>query len=82
MTTETKIRNRILKRIERISSEQLSALDEYLKKLEKQATKKKKVLSYAGVWKDLDENIFREFTEELVVRRQENKRRSNEKSAD
>jgi hypothetical protein len=53
-----------------------------LKKLEKQATKKKKVLSYAGVWKDIDENIFREFTEELVVRRQENKRRSNEKSAD
>jgi len=82
MTTETKIRNRILKRIERISSEQLSELDEYLKKLEKQAKKKKKVLSYAGVWKDIDENIFREFTEELVVRRQENKRRSNEKSAD
>jgi len=82
MTTETKIRNRILKRIERISSEQLSALNEYLKKLEKQEKKKKKVLSYAGVWKDIDENIFREFTEELVVRRQENKRRSNEKSAD
>jgi hypothetical protein len=80
MTTETKKRNQILKRIERIPEEQLSELDKYLKTLEAKNTKKSKVLSYAGVWKDLDDNIFREFTEELIVRRQENKRRSDEKS--
>jgi hypothetical protein len=34
MITETKIRKQILKRIERIPIEQLSELDEYLRKLE------------------------------------------------
>jgi len=58
MTTETKIRKQILKRIQRISDEHLSDLDEYLRKLEGQISKKKKVLSYAGAWKDLDEDIF------------------------
>ena len=70
MTTETKIRNQILKRINRIPVEQLSELDKYLEILEARNTKKSKVLSYAGAWKDMDDNIFREFTEELIVRRQ------------
>ncbi|MCK9270661.1 MAG: hypothetical protein RBR47_14985 [Bacteroidales bacterium] len=82
MTTETKKRNQILKRIERMPEEQLTELDKYLKMPEAKNTKKSKVLSYAGAWKDLDDNIFREFTEELIVRRQENKRRSDEKSND
>lgn len=71
MTTETKIRNQILKRIQRIPMEQLSELDEYLRKLETQISKKKKVLSYAGAWKDLDEDVFRELTDGLITRREE-----------
>ncbi len=70
MTTETKIRKQILKRIKQIPMEQLSELDEYLKKLEEQISKKKKVLSYAGVWKDLDEDAFRELTNGLISKRE------------
>lgn len=69
MTTETKIRNQILRRIERIPEEQLLKLDKYLKKLESRNTKKDKILSYAGAWKDMDDDIFREFTDELITRR-------------
>lgn len=79
---ETKKRNQILKRIERIPVEHLSDIEKYLKTLEAKNTRKSKVLSYAGVWKDLDDNIFQEFTEELIARREENKWRSDEKSAD
>jgi len=82
MTTETKIRNQILKRIERIPGEQLSKLNKYLKKLESRQAKTNKILSYAGVWNDLDEDTLSEFTEKLTARRQENNRRSNEKSVD
>lgn len=82
MIAETKIRNQILKKIERMSGEQLSKLDKYLKKLESRNTKKEKILSYAGAWKDMDDDIFREFTTELITRRQENKRRSDETSLD
>jgi len=69
LIAETKIRNQILRRIEPMPGEQLSKLDKYLKKLEFQSSKKSKILSYAGAWKDLDDNIFREFTVELITRR-------------
>ncbi|NCA86547.1 MAG: hypothetical protein EOM83_13405 [Clostridia bacterium] len=82
MISETKIRNQILRIIERMPGEQLSKLDMYLKKLALEKTKKDRILSYAGAWKDMGDNIFRGFTEELIARRQENKRRSDEKSAD
>jgi hypothetical protein len=82
MITETKIRDKILKRIKRIPVEQLTEVEKYLKMLESQNTKKKKILSYAGSWKDLDDEVFRQFTNELITRRQENKRRNDEKSAD
>jgi hypothetical protein len=82
MITETKIRDKILKRINRIPVEQLTEVEKYLKMLESQNTKKKKILSYAGSWKDLDDEVFRQFTNELITRRQENKRRNDEKSAD
>ena len=70
MTTETKIRKQILNLIQQIPMEQLSELDEYLRKQEEQISKKKKVLSYAGVWKDLDEDVFQELTDGLISRRE------------
>jgi len=82
MTTETKIRKQILRRIERIPEEHLERIDNYLKKLETRSTKKDKILSYAGAWNELDESVFRELTSELILRRKENKRRSDETSVD
>jgi hypothetical protein len=69
MTKATKIRNQILRKIERMPEEQLTELDKFLKKLELEKTKKNKILSYAGAWKDMDDDIFREFTSELLTRR-------------
>ena len=82
MITETKIRNQILRRIERIPGEQLSELDRFLKNLESRNLKKDRILSYAGAWKDMDEDVFQEFIMESISRREENKRRKDEKSAD
>jgi len=69
MIAETKIRNQILRRIERMPGEQLSKLDKFLKKLELEKTKKDRILSYGGAWKDMDDDIFREFTNCLIDRR-------------
>jgi len=82
MIAETKIRNQILRRIEGLPEEQLLKIDKYLKKLALEKTKKDRILSYAGAWKDMDDEIFREFTTELITRRQESKRRSDETSID
>jgi hypothetical protein len=72
MITETRIRNQILRRIERMPGEQLSKLDMYLKKLALEKTKKDRILSYAGAWKDMDDELFRDFTVCLLNRRQVN----------
>jgi len=69
MITETRIRNQILRRIERMPGEQLSKLDKYLKKLALEKSRKDRILSYAGAWKDMDDDIFREFTDGLITRR-------------
>jgi hypothetical protein len=70
MTTVTKIRKQILRRIERLPDEDLPMVDSCLKKLETRSTKKEKILAYAGAWDDMDKSIFREFTDELTTRRQ------------
>lgn len=82
MTSETIIRNKIFQRISRFPLEQLTEIEKFLKKLESHNNKKKKILSYAGAWKDMDDEVFAQFTNELITRRQKNKRRANEKSAD
>jgi hypothetical protein len=70
MIAETKIRNQILSRIERMPGEQLSKLDKFLKKLAMEKTKKDRILSYAGAWKDMDDDVFQDFTVCLAHRRQ------------
>lgn len=82
MTPETKIRNQILKMINRIPKEKLADIEKYLEKLESQNSKKKNILSYAGIWKDMDDDLLKEFTDQLIPRRQASKRRNDEKSPD
>ena len=69
MTTETQIRNQITRQVQRIPPYKLNELIKYLDKLEQEANKKNKILSYAGVWEKMDEDIFKEFTDDLIARR-------------
>lgn len=75
---ETQLRNRLAKRIQRMPTEKLKELDEFISKLEATTGKKEKNLSFAGSWNDMDDDLFREFTENLIEKRQRNKRRINE----
>jgi hypothetical protein len=78
MTTETHIRNQITRQVQRIPPYKLNELIKYLDKLEREVNKKKKVLSYAGVWEKMDEDIFKEFTDDLIARREKTHRRHHE----
>ena len=53
----------------------LSELNVLLTKLEKSASRKAKNLSYAGMWSDIDNDLFKDFSESLIQNRQRNKRR-------
>ena len=78
MIIDTQIRNLILRRISRIPKDKLRELDEYVSKLEQGVSKKSRVLSFAGAWKDIDDSTFDDLTKNLINNRQKNKRRIDE----
>jgi len=78
MTTNTQIRNQIFRKIQRIPANRLKELEVFVSKLEETTNKKDKNLSFAGAWENIDEHLFNEFTDNLIDRRQRNKRRINE----
>ncbi len=78
MITDTQKRNQIVRRINLIPKEKLDELDYYISKLEQIDTNRKKRKSYAGIWKDIDDSVFEDFTTNLVSNRQKNRRRIDE----
>ncbi len=69
MKTESKQRKRLADRIKDIPDENLDSLESYMDQLENRASRNSKVLSYSGIFKDLDEEVFRDLTENLHVKR-------------
>ena len=78
MITNTQIRNQILRKIQRIPDDKLKELEVFVSKLEETTNKKDKNLSFAGAWENIDDNLFNEFTDNLIDRRQRSKRRIDE----
>lgn len=78
MNTEIYLRSQILKRIQKIPSTRLKELDDFVSKLERVAGKKERILSFAGVWKNMDISIMKDFTENLISNRQKNRNRIDE----
>jgi hypothetical protein len=70
MVADEKIRKEIKDRVEKISSDKLNSLLEYVKALElPEKETDNRVLRYFGVWSDIDEDLFEEFTERLPEKR-------------
>ena len=78
MITDKQRRNQIIRRIQRISPDKIKRLQDFIDKLEENTPSKKKVLSYAGAWSDIDEDLFNDLTDNLISKRQKNKRRFEE----
>ncbi len=78
MITDTQKRQQILRKIHRIPNDKLNELDVFISKFEQEIEKKTRVLSFAGAWQNVDDSVLNDFTENLIVKRQENKRRNNE----
>ena len=78
MLTDNQIRNKIFRRISRVPKEKLKELDDFISKLEDSFGKKRKVLSFAGAWKDIDDDVFNELTDNLIENRSKNRNRIDE----
>lgn len=78
MITDTQKRNQLLRRISKIPKDKLDELEEFIANLEKVTAKKRNVLSFAGAWKDIDNSILDDFTENLIDNRRKNRPRIDE----
>ena len=74
MNTDTQIRNKLLRKINRIPADKLKELDDFVSKLEHDTIQKPRTLSFAGSWKDIDDILFQNLTIDLIANRQKNRR--------
>ncbi|MCF7886691.1 MAG: hypothetical protein K9M80_09365 [Candidatus Marinimicrobia bacterium] len=75
MATDTQKRQRILRKIYQIHSDKLNEIEEFLSHIDKRPHKKSQNLSYAGAWKNIDDTVLKDLTENLIPNRQRNRRR-------
>ena len=71
MSTEEKLRTRLIAMIQELPVNKLAELSKFLKNVSNRPTKKsrERTLKFAGAWKDLDEELFLDLTERLHERR-------------
>ncbi len=69
MTLENKLRNNLIRKIQRLSTDKLTEVNSLLGKIENQLKSKDKTLKLAGSWRDLSEDFFIELTENLHANR-------------
>ena len=61
------IKNEIINQIDNISDDMLLELLSFVKQLSEKS-RKERILSFAGIWKDLDDEIFDDLTKNLPKR--------------
>ncbi|MEM9672502.1 MAG: hypothetical protein AAF992_07900 [Bacteroidota bacterium] len=74
-TTENNLRDKIINRISSLAQDKLQNVDEYIDMLEGTEKCKQKILSSAGIWKDMDDDIFQSLTAHLHANRQQGSKR-------
>lgn len=73
MDTKSKLKNSLIRRIQKLSSDKLAEIAKILGKIEGQLKSKETTLDLAGSWKELDSSAFTELTEKLHSNRSDDR---------
>ena len=65
MNVKNRLRNSLVRKLQQLSADKLSEINNLLSKIETQIKSKDKTLKLAGTWKDLDYSFYNEMTEKL-----------------
>ena len=65
----------LIRRINNLSQNKINALENYLDKIEQSNNSKEEILSFAGIFKDFDDDFFSELTNELHYNRKSGRAR-------
>ena len=69
MDLKRRLRNSLVRKIQRLSTPKLTEISNLLSKIEDQFKSKDSTLQLAGTWKDLSDDLFIELTENLHEKR-------------
>jgi hypothetical protein len=65
MNVKNRLRNSLVRKLQQLSADKLSEINNLLGKIESQIKSKDTTLRLAGTWKDLDDSFYNEMTEKL-----------------
>ena len=69
VTVKNRLRNKLIRLIQRLSTDKLTEVNNVLDKIEQQFKSKENTLKLAGAWKDMDNDLFSDFTDKLHFHR-------------
>ncbi len=75
MNAKEDIRKRLLERIRKLPEDKLGSVAEFIDKLEHEIRSKEAIMDYSGLFKDLDPELFKDFTEDLHKNRNQGENR-------
>ncbi len=73
MDIKNKLRNNLIRKIQKLSTDKLTELTNLLSKIENQFKSKERTLKLAGKWKDMNNDIFIDLTENLHSNREKDR---------
>lgn len=65
MKIKNRLRNNLVRKIQRMSTDKLTEVSKYLNKIEQELQSKEQTLKLAGSWKKIDDELFTNFTDML-----------------
>jgi hypothetical protein len=65
MNVKNRLRNSLVRKLQQLSADKLTEINNLLSKIENQLKSKDKTLKLAGTWKDLGNDFFIDMTEKL-----------------
>ena len=69
MITKDKLRKKLINRIKKLSDDKLDSVQKYIDNIENDINEKSEILSFSGIFKDLDKDIMNDLTTDLPKRR-------------
>jgi hypothetical protein len=82
-TSNVNIKDKIIRKVNRLSHDKLKSIDTFIDKMENENSNKDEILSFAGSWKEFDDEFIEELTVKLPEKRKKDKNRFlNERSSD
>ena len=68
MITKDKLRQKLINRIKKLSDDKLDSVQKYIDNIENDINEKSEILSFSGIFKDLDKDIIKYLNIDLPKR--------------